>query len=221
MNNLSTPPAAAAAVAATDISLPDEARAVLDFWLADGLALGWPSQDMMPRWFRGGAALDAEITARFGALVHSAIAGGLRAWERTPLARLALVILLDQFTRNVFRGQGQAFAGDARAQALVREALAAREDERLPLCGRIFLYMPLEHAEDMAQQDESVRRFEQLARSAPPALQKTFAANVDFARQHRDIVARMGRFPHRNAALGRASTPEERAYLKDAQRFGQ
>lgn len=201
--------------------IPPQAQAVLDFWLADGLTLGWPSQDMVSRWFSGGATLDAEITARFGDLVRTAVGGGLAEWERTPLARLALVILLDQFTRNVFRGKGEAFAGDARAQALVRAALAAHEDQQLPLAGRVFLYMPLEHAEDMAQQDESVRSFEQLAKEAPPALQKTFASNVDFARQHRDIVARLGRFPHRNAALGRTSTPEEIAYLKDGQRFGQ
>lgn len=214
MNTSTTP-------AATQHDIPAQARAVLDFWLADGLTLDWPSRDMVPRWFSGGPALDAEITTKFGDLVRSAIAGGLRDWERTPLARLALVILLDQFTRNVFRGKGEAFTGDARARALVREALAAQEDKQLPLAGRIFLYMPLEHAEDLALQDESVRRFEQLASEAPPALQKTFAGNVDFARQHRDIIARMGRFPHRNAALGRTSTPDELVYLKDAQRFGQ
>jgi uncharacterized protein (DUF924 family) len=201
--------------------IPADAQAVLDFWLADGLTLEWPSQDMVKLWFGGGPAFDAQIDAQFGPLVRQAVAGGLQDWEGAPLSRLALVILLDQFTRNVFRGKPEAFAGDARAQALVQQALAAGEDAQLPLAGRIFLYMPLEHAEDLAQQHACVRRFEHLAQTAPAALQATFASNVDYAHQHRDIIAKFGRFPHRNAALGRASTDEEIAYLKDGQRFGQ
>lgn len=202
-------------------TLPLDAQAVLDFWLADGLDKGWPSRDLDQLWFGGGAKLDAQIETQFGALVREAVAGGLADWQRTPLARLALVILLDQFTRNVFRGQQEAFAGDARAQALVRETLAAGEDAQLPLVGRVFLYMPLEHAEDLGAQEECVRRFERLAQNAPPAQEAALASHLDYARQHRDIIARFSRFPHRNAALGRASSAQELDYLTNAQRFGQ
>lgn len=205
----------------TSQTIPTEAQAVLDYWLGDALTLGWPSTERQSLWFRGGPAVDAEIQSRFGALVDEALDGGLLTWERTPLARLALVILLDQFTRNIYRGRARAFAGDPRAQRLVREALAAHEDEVLPLAGLIFLYLPLEHAEDPALQEESVRRFAALKARATPACAESFARNLDFAYQHRDIVARFGRFPHRNAALGRESTPDETAFLHDGPRFGQ
>ncbi len=195
--------------------------AVVEFWLADGATLGWPTQDLSKRWFGGGAALDEEIKSRFGALVMQAVAGGLKEWEQQAPDRLALVILLDQFTRNVFRGSGQAFGGDARAQQLALDTLRQRQDQQLPWVGRVFAYMPLMHAENLALQDECVARFLQLVAEAPEALKKRLQGNLDFARQHRDIIARFGRFPYRNAALGRASTPEEQAFLASGQRFGQ
>lgn len=194
---------------------------VLDFWLGDGVTQDWPTQDLGKRWFSGGAELDAEIRARFGAAVDEALAGGLRDWEQPPLRRLALVILLDQFTRNVFRGSARAFAGDARAQQLVRQAVAAGEDQQLPWAARLFLYMPLMHAESPALQEECVARFTRLVADAPPALKQRLQGNLDYAHQHRDIIALFGRFPHRNAALGRADTPEEKDFLLKGPRFGQ
>lgn len=194
---------------------------VLDFWLGDGITQDWPTQDLVKRWFSGGAELDAEIRARFGAAVDEALAGGLRDWEQPPLRRLALVILLDQFTRNVFRGSARAFAGDARAQQLVRQAVAAGEDQQLPWAARLFLYMPLMHAESPALQEECVARFTRLVADAPPALKQRLQGNLDYAHQHRDIIALFGRFPHRNAALGRADTPEEKDFLLKGPRFGQ
>jgi uncharacterized protein (DUF924 family) len=143
---------------------------VLDFWLGDGVQNEWPTQDLGKRWFGGGADLDAEIRARFGAAVQQAVAGGLREWEQAPLTRLALVILLDQFTRNVFRGKSQAFAGDARAQQLVQQTIQAGEDLQLPWAGRVFLYMPLMHAESLALQDECVASFARLVADAPESL---------------------------------------------------
>ena len=131
------------------------------------------------------------------------------------------IILLDQFTRNVFRGSGQAFAGDALAQQLVLQTLADDADLELPWVGRVFMYMPLMHAENLALQNECVTRFEQLVTDAPPALKERLQGNLDFARQHRAIVEQFGRFPYRNAALGRASTPEEQVFLTTGQRFGQ
>jgi uncharacterized protein (DUF924 family) len=227
-------PASSASSAPSTSSAPAD---VLDFWLADGLdnwpegavpagdgpvpTPGWPSQDMGARWFTGGPALDAEIREKFGATVAQALAGGLRDWEARPLERLALVILLDQFPRNIHRGQPQAFAGDARAQRLVMDALDRGLDQSLPWVGRVFLYMPLMHAEDLALQEECVRRFRQLAADVPEALRAGVANSLRFAEEHRDIIARLGRFPYRNAALGRDSQPAELEFLKNGPRFGQ
>ncbi|MES2511904.1 MAG: DUF924 family protein [Pseudomonadota bacterium] len=197
---------------------PDD---VLAFWLGDGLQRGWPTQDLSKKWFGGGSALDEDIKTRFEARVVQAVAGGLEDWEGTALSRLALIILLDQFTRNVFRGKAQAFAGDARSQQLVMNALEQGFDKQLPWVGRVFMYMPLMHAENLALQDECVKRFRQLALDAPEEFKPNLAGNADFAAQHRDIVARFGRFPYRNAVLGRASTPEEEEFLKNGPRFGQ
>jgi uncharacterized protein (DUF924 family) len=197
---------------------PDQ---VLDFWLGDGIDKEWPTQDLGKRWFGGGAELDADIRARFGAAVQQAVAGGLQDWEQAPLTRLALLILLDQFTRNVFRGKAQAFAGDARAQQLVLRTITSGEDLQLPWAGRVFLYMPLMHAESLALQDECVASFTRLVADAPESLKARLRNNLDFARQHRDIVVRFGRFPYRNAVMGRPDTPEEKDFLVKGPRFGQ
>jgi uncharacterized protein (DUF924 family) len=194
---------------------------VLDFWFGDGLTLGWPSQNMGKRWFDGGPELDEEIRQTFGKLVEQALAGGLAGWEAQPLSRLALVILLDQFPRNIFRGQGQAFAGDEQAQRLVSDALIQGMDERLPWIGRVFLYMPLTHAENLALQEEGVRRFSALVAAVPEAHRASAQSSLDFAVKHRDIIARYGRFPYRNAALGRTSSALEFEFLKIGPRFGQ
>lgn len=194
---------------------------ILDFWLGDGMAQGWPTQDLNKRWFQGGAALDQEISARFGKDVVQAVSGALKDWESQTHSRLALVILLDQFSRNVFRGTAQAFAGDARARQLTLETLAAHEDQQLPWVARVFLYMPLMHAEDAALQKESVARFSQLLAEAPENLKPRIQGNLDFAREHQGIIARFGRFPYRNATLQRTSTPEEAEFLVKGPRYGQ
>lgn len=196
-------------------------RQVLDFWLGDGLALGWPSQDMGKRWFTGGPELDDEIRHTFGKRVNQALAGQLTDWEAEPLSRLALVILLDQFPRNIFRGKSQAFAGDEQAQRLVNEALAQGIDEALPWVGRLFLYMPLMHAENLALQEEGVRRFSALVAAVPEPHRASAQSSLDFAVKHRDIIARYGRFPYRNSALGRTSSSLEFEFLKIGPRFGQ
>ncbi len=197
------------------------ARDVLDFWLGDGLSLGWPSDDRSALWFGGGAALDTQIRERFGPWVERAMGGELVEWEADIFERLALVILLDQFSRNVYRGNAKAFAGDGRAQTLVRDSLAHGQDSGLPVVGRVFFYMPLMHAEDRALQERCVDTFDQLARQSPPELQTKLAGNIKSAREHAEIVARFGRFPHRNAVLGRHSTPEEELFLTHGPRFGQ
>ena len=197
------------------------AQTVLDFWFGDGLTLGWPSDNRQRLWFGGGAEQDALIRERFGDAVEQAMQGQLSAWESTLADRLALVILLDQFSRNIHRGRARAFAGDGLAQKLVLQSLALHQDQDLPTVGRVFFYMPLMHAESSALQDECVARFTQLHASAPPELRDTLANNLHFAREHQEIVERFGRFPHRNAALGRASTAEELAFLENGPRYGQ
>ena len=174
---------------------------VLDFWFgAEPLAT-------RAEWFRKDEAFDARIRARFGGLVDDAIDGRLPLPDGAE-AVLARLILLDQFPRNLFRGQARAFAGDATARALALGLIDAGGERVLHPLQRWFVYLPLEHAEDLALQDRSCALFAALAAEAPG-----FDSALDYAERHRDVIRRFGRFPHRNAALGRASTDEERAYL--------
>ena len=200
---------------------PPSPHDVLDFWFGDGLARGWCSDQRDGLWFGGGTALDEKIRSRFGALVEQAVNGGLTEWESRIDTRLALILLLDQFTRNVFRGQARAFAGDARAQRLSLHAHASGMDAELATVGCVFMALPLEHAEDMALQAESVLRFQRLHDTCAPELRDALAGYLQYAKEHHDIVARFGRFPHRNQALDRLSTPEEEDFLKHGPRFGQ
>ena len=180
------------------------ATAVLDFWF-DGHSA--PRE----QWFRKDAAFDAVIAERFGALVEQALAGGLAGWAAPPLAplqALAQLIVLDQFPRNLFRGSARAFAGDALALRTARALVASGLDRGLAGVQRQFVYLPFEHAEDLAHQRTSLQLFEQLGRDEP-----ALAGLAEWAERHHAIVARFGRFPHRNAALGRASSDEEAAFL--------
>lgn len=188
------------------------AQAVLDFWFG-------PPDDpdhraSRPQWFRKDPAFDALIAERFGATIEAALGGGLEGWTATPLGTLALILVLDQFTRNTGRdahGQvnARAFAGDARALALAQRLVAAGADRTLTSVQRQFVYLPFEHAESPAEQDRSVRLFAQLGQDDPAQ-----AGLLAWAERHRVIVQRFGRFPHRNVALGRTSTPEEVAFLQ-------
>lgn len=194
---------------------------VLDFWFDDGLDKGWPSHNMSELWFRADRSVDQGIAEQFGHLVEAALYNELVDWEARPLSRLALILLLDQFTRNIYRGSGQAFAGDHRAVTLVLEGLARGMDRELPWVGRVFFLMPLMHAEDEDLQQRCVQEFESLQAQAPAEIAGKIAGNVAFAREHRDIVARFGRFPHRNQALERESSAEEQAFLGGGPRYGQ
>lgn len=188
-------------------ALPDEARQVLDFWFG-------PSDD--PRhgqaraeWFRKDPAFDAQIRQRFGALIDRALAGELSGWSDDAPSALAQVIVLDQFTRNSFRETARAFAGDARALAAAQAMVARGQDRQLIGVQRQFVYLPFEHAEDLGQQRRAVELFGQLEQQEP-----ALAGLKEWAVKHHDIIERFGRFPHRNAALGRQSTPEEVAFLQ-------
>ena len=206
MTASSQPDPGAPADAGPSGATPAEARAVLDFWFgAPGSAT---AGTLRPEWWRKDAAFDAEVRARFGALIERALRGELAHWEHDPHGALAQVLLLDQLTRNAFRDTPRAFAGDARALAAAQAMVASAQDASLPPEQRAFVYMPFEHAESMAAQDEAVRLFTRLAAQSP-----AHADQLDYARRHRAIVARFGRFPHRNRILGRTSTPEEAEFL--------
>jgi len=181
------------------------AAEVLRYWF------GPASEPAEPRalWFTKSEATDREIAERFGLLIDAALAGGLRDWDATPPGTLARILLLDQFTRNVYRGRAKSFDGDALALSASRALCADGRERALPPLQRAFVLMPFEHAEDLACQDEAVARFTALAAEAP-----VLQGMLDYAHRHRDVIARFGRFPHRNEILGRASSPEELAFLK-------
>lgn len=183
--------------------------AVLDFWF---LPAGTPGHDeFRAEWFRKDAAFDAAIRERFGALVEEALAGGLREWEADAAGSVARILLLDQFPRNLFRDSARAFAGDAQALELAQGLVAGGQDKNLPPIRRCFVFLPFEHSESLLDQERAVALFAGLRREAQtPAFESTY----DYAVRHRDIIERFGRFPHRNAALGRASTPDEIEFLK-------
>jgi uncharacterized protein (DUF924 family) len=178
---------------------------VLRYWF------GGPGEPdyLQPRnfWFTKSEATDRAIAGRFGAAVEAALAGEFGEWAASPRGALALIIVLDQFTRNVFRGTARAFAGDDRALSLARELVDTGQDRALGPVERWFAYMPFEHSERLVDQHEAVRLFEQLAADGVDS-------PLEWARRHFDVIARFGRFPHRNAILGRASTAEEIEFLK-------
>ena len=180
-------------------------REVADFWFGPVDARGPARRE----WFRKDAAFDAEIRRRFGALHAAAAAREREAWRASPRPMLALVIVLDQFSRNLFRGDARAFAQDAHARECAREALGRGDDLRLLPVEREFLYMPFEHSESLADQDRGVELMRSLA-----AFEETRDL-AGWAEKHREIIRRFGRFPHRNAALGRPSTPAEVAFLRE------
>jgi len=173
-------------------------------------------------WFRGGPELDRALRARFGDAVERALSGEFDHWRQSAAGSLAFVLLLDQFTRNIFRGSPRAYQGDERALGAARLALARGFDMPLQPIERVFLYLPFEHAENLADQDRSVALFGQLVRAAEPARRDELQGFLRHAREHREIVRRFGRFPHRNEVLGRVSTAAEREFLAaGAPRYGQ
>lgn len=171
-----------------------------------------PAADVMRRWFESDPAFDEAVRRRFGADLERV--DELSVLEAEPRGALALVLLTDQFPRNIHRGTPRAFAFDEHARSVTRRAIEAGHEPVLRPIERVFLYMPLEHAEDLELQNESVQRFRALADAVPAQLRETFASFAGYAENHREVIARFGRFPHRNAVLGRESSAAERAYLE-------
>jgi len=200
---------------------PDIQR-VLDFWFEPDENDSPGIDSRLNRWFTADPAFDDRIRQEFGALVDEARRGGLGDWSGSVAGRLALILVLDQFMRNVHRGTELAFAGDRRALALCVEGAASGGYRELSALQQVFFFMPLQHAESLKVQERSVRIYEALADSVPLPLRETFMTFAQFAELHHDIVAAFGRFPHRNAILGRPNSPAEDEYLtSDAPSFGQ
>ena len=177
-----------------------EPKDIIDFWF---------SEHAEDRWFRSTPDFDKEIGARFATLWCAGRQGELSDWEQTAEGALALVILLDQFPRNMFRGKPESFASGTEALNIAAEAIGKGLDQKLPDSQKIFMYLPYMHSESVIDQERSVALFQQAG----------LADNLKWANHHRDIIRRFGRFPHRNAALGRESTPEEEAWLASPDGF--
>jgi uncharacterized protein (DUF924 family) len=188
---------------------------VLQFWFGDVDELGRSDVMHSRRWFMKDEAFDREIADRFGQ-TYADVRGGLReAWLDDPRGRVAYVVVLDQFPRNMFRGTARMFEGDRQALAAAVEGVARHDDAALTVNERSFLYMPYMHSEEIGMQELSVALFKELAASAPSELRGSLQAAVQYAEKHREIIARFGRFPHRNSLLGRAGTPAELAFVAE------
>ena len=181
---------------------PFSAQLVLDFWFGEPNSSDYGQSRNV--WFAKDSAFDAEVRAKFGGLLQAASHGMLdHFWKDVAMPNLALTIVLDQFSRQLHRGEAKAFAHDGHALTVAKHAIAQGYDRDALPVQRLFWYLPFEHSENLTDQDRSIELIEQLGN----------AEWSRYAREHRDVIARFGRFPHRNAALGRESTPEEQAYL--------
>jgi len=198
----------------------DEARQVREFWFG---ALPMSAQELHRReqlWFAAGPPelreqCDELIRARFEPMIERAAHGQLASWADSPRRRLSLIILLDQFPRNVYRGTARAFAHDSQALGLALSGMQSAADGALDVVERMFFYMPLQHAESREVQDESVAAYRRLLTEAPQELRGAFESALQWAQWHRALIEQFGRFPHRNRALGRGNTPDEEAWLRE------
>jgi uncharacterized protein (DUF924 family) len=206
----------------------DGAAQIREFWFG---SLPLSAEDFAERsklWFGDPAATDETraarddtIRARFGPLLERAGRGELDFWAGSPRRRLSLIILLDQFPRNVYRGMGRAFAHDAKALDLAVTGIQSGAEGALDVVERMFFCMPLQHAESLEIQDQSVAAARSLVAEAPDELKPGLAEAAKFAEAHREIIKRFGRFPHRNRVMGRVSTAEEREFIAHHDSFGQ
>lgn len=192
--------------------MTDIIEEIHQFWFGALDENGLCANDHHALWFGASSETDAYCRTLFGAALAQAREHQLDAWTQTDRGLVALILLLDQFSRNIYRGTAQAFAGDAQALTLAQDAIFADRHRRLPLIHRVFLYLPLEHCEDIVVQEQCVVLFEELARHTD---HPQFVGFKQYAAAHRDVIARFGRFPHRNAVLGRPSSDAELAWLAE------
>ena len=202
----------------------DQARieAILSFWFKEHELTAPQIDRRMDIWFGEDSVFDHEIEKEFADDVNQACKGKLNYWASDPRGRLALIILIDQFRRNIYRNSAKAFSKDKLALKLCVEGAMEKSDKSLTPIQRVFFYMPLQHAESAKVQAKAVALYNRLAESVSPTYRETFLTVAQFAELHNDIIDQFGRFPHRNKLLGRANTPEEDEYLAgDSPDFGQ
>lgn len=196
------------------------AQGLLDLWFGDATSDPAATRERSKTWFQATASFDEVLRSRFGDLPSRLRSGEFSGWRSTPRAALARILAFDQIPRNVFRGTPSAFAFDALAQDAALEFIARGDDQAIDPIEAAFVYLPFEHAEDEALQRRSVELFGSLLTRSPAGLTDLFQSYLDYAQRHWKVIAEFGRFPHRNATLGRASTPAETAYLEGGgQRF--
>jgi uncharacterized protein (DUF924 family) len=195
------------------VNTPEE---VLSYWFPEGIDDADPQTlgQQMERWMAGGPEVDKEITERFGETLEQARRGELDHWTATVRGRLALIVVLDQFSRNVYRDSLLSYAQDKKALRLALEGIALRMDRELGVMERMFFWLPLGHSENLALQERSVGQVEKEVADAPEHLRGWHEHNLYQAKAAREVIARFGRHPHRNEILGRRSTPEELEYLR-------
>jgi uncharacterized protein (DUF924 family) len=197
------------------VTATDEIENILEFWFGVCGPDGAIDPSRRKMWFGDGAKHDAVIRQRFGTLHARAVRGELRSdWNVTAHGHLALIVVLDQFSRHIHRGTPQAFAQDPAALQLALSGIENGIDLQLAPVQRSFLYLPLQHAEDRALQARSIQCYQRLAAAVTEAWRKDYESFLDYARRHQAVIDRFGRFPHRNAVLSRPSTPEELVFLE-------
>ena len=193
--------------------MTDRIEDILQFWFGAFPTPYTADARKVDMWFKNGADYDSEIFIKFGVDYERGIDGSLDHWVHSYRGRLALIILLDQFSRHIHRGAEQAFAQDVKAQDLCIDGIGAGDDSQMHAIERSFFYLPLEHAEDIEKQSLSVRAYQQLVKDVPEAYQKTFKMNLEFARRHQFVIEKFGHFPELNDILGRESTEDELAFI--------
>lgn len=195
--------------------MDSQAQAILDFWFEGALGMPLQTKQFNARWFGASEATDQEISTRFSETLTAIAQQEHEDWLQHPRSALAYIIVLDQFSRTIHRGSGQAFAYDAQALKAAKQLM--RHDGHLALAPiqRVFVYLPLEHSEDLADQKQAVSLFKTLVTAAPHEQKEMFESYYDYALRHAAVIERFGRFPHRNERLQRETTPEEAAFLQE------
>ena len=190
---------------------------ILEFWFGTFPTPYTSDPARVNMWFRDGSKYDQEIFLTFGSVYQSAINGELDHWQEMPRGRLALIIVLDQFSRHIHRGDADAFAQDERAQQVCLDGIGAGDDLKLHRVERSFFYLPLEHAEDVERQNYSVEAFTVLVEDVPEDYRKPFEMSLDYAKRHHYVIERFGRFPELNETLGRDSTQDELVFIESGE----
>lgn len=193
----------------------DAIENILEYWFGTFPDAYSSDPARVNMWFRDGSRYDQEIFVNFGSIYHNAISGELDHWQDIPRGRLALIILLDQFSRHIHRGSAEAFAQDEKAQQVCVDGIAMGDDRNLHLVERSFFYLPLEHAENIERQTLCVEAFTSLLDDVPDGYRESFEMSLDYAKKHHYVIECFGRFPELNEILGRESTKEELAFIED------